>query len=116
MNESILLSIKKMLGFEKDYIPFDEQIIIFINSAISMLVQIGAGPDGGFVITGENEVWSDLINNREDLEDVKTYIYISVKLVFDPPANSSVLKSLEDIKDECAWRIQVQTSEEDQNG
>jgi len=115
MNESILLSIKKMLGFDENYDAFDTDILIFINAAISMLIQIGAGPDDGVTVKGKDEEWSILIDNREDLEDVKTYIYITVKIAFDPPSNSSVLKSLQDLRDECAWRILVQT-EEVQNG
>ena len=115
MNESILLSIKKMLGFDENYDAFDTDILIFINAAISMLIQIGVGPDDGVTVKGKDEEWSILIDNREDLEDVKTYIYITVKIAFDPPSNSSVLKSLQDLRDECAWRILVQT-EEVQNG
>jgi len=114
MINSILLSIKKMLGYDKDYEAFDTDIIIFINSAISMLTQIGVGPEDGFSISGADEEWSILVGDRKDLEDIKTYIYISVKLAFDPPANSSVLNSLQNMRDECAWRISIQT-EENQN-
>jgi hypothetical protein len=104
-----------MLGFDENYDAFDTDILIFINAAISMLIQIGVGPDDGVTVKGKDEEWSILIDNREDLEDVKTYIYITVKIAFDPPSNSSVLKSLQDLRDECAWRILVQT-EEVQNG
>lgn len=114
-DESILLSIKKMLGYNEDYKAFDMDIIIGINSALSMLSQIGVGPDDGFTITGQEETWDMLLGDRKDLEDVKTYIYITTKSIHDPPTNSSILNSLEKIRDECAWRIQVQ-SEVNSNG
>ena len=107
MEDSILNSIKALLGPDSDYDVFDPDLIIFINGAISTLTQLGIGPSTGFKITGENETWSNFLGNANDLEMVKTYIYIKVKLVFDPPANSFLVSSLEKTAEEIGWRLNV---------
>lgn len=109
--ESILTSIKKLLGPTEEYNHFDPDIIMHINTAIMELTQIGVGPSEGFVINDEFDTWSDfvpdLIQNKVKIEAVKTYIYLSVKLVFDPPQHSSVLSSMERQMEKLLWRLNV---------
>lgn len=105
MNESILMTIQNLLGPDSSYEAFTPDILIHINSAISVLTQLGVGPSSGFRITGPNETWSDLLSSDEFLEFVKTYIYLKVKLVFDPPANSSLVTFYKQECDELESRI-----------
>lgn len=108
MEDSILRSIRGLLGPDSDYDVFDPDLIIFINGAFSTLTQLGVGPSNGFRITGDSEVWSDFIGSeRLDLESVKTYIYLKVKMVFDPPANSSMMSNYEQMCKELEWRLNV---------
>ena len=108
--DSILESVKKMLGLEKEYEAFDPELIIFINMAFSVLTQLGVGPSGGYSITGYDETWGDYIPNDDSLskqlEMVKTYVYMKVRLAFDPP-NGSVLESFNKQISELEWRINV---------
>lgn len=93
--ESILTSIKKLLGIEADYTHFDADLIIHINSVFSILAQIGVGPADGFSITGANEVWSDFIEDDSKMFSlVKSYMHLKVKLLFDPPLGSAVMESI----------------------
>lgn len=107
MDESILLTIKKMLGIAGDDTAFDTDVIVCINSAIMTANQLGVGDDG-FVITGPDETWEDFVGSNKNLESIKLYIYIGVRLAFDPPANSFVVNSLEKQRDELTWRLNVQ--------
>lgn len=91
--ESILTSIKKLLGPSAEYEYFDPDIIMHINSALMVLTQIGVGPAEGFVIEDETSLWTDFLPDGKNLEAVKTYIYLKVKIVFDPPLNAAVLES-----------------------
>lgn len=104
--ESILNSIKKLLGPTEDYTHFDPDIIIHINSALSILTQLGVGPPEGFYIDGPEDEWSSFVDN-DKIQFVKTYVYLKVKLVFDPPSSSAVLKSMEDTIKELEWRLNV---------
>lgn len=108
MEESILVTIKKMLGLAADYDAFDTDIIIFINSAMMVLQQNGVGPTAGFTVTGSNEKWSDFLPSDIYLESVKQYIYLDVKMTFDPPANSFVMEAYQKKKDELEWRLREQ--------
>ena len=82
--KSILTDIKKTIGVEEDDTSFDEDLIIFINSELSILNQLGVGPEEGYSITSKENKWSEIIGERKDLAFVQTYIHIQVKLVFDP--------------------------------
>ena len=106
MDDSILLTIKKMLGIAEDDTAFDTDVIVCINSAIMTANQIGIGTDG-FIVTDSNETWGEFIGNDSRLEAVKLYIYLSVRLAFDPPANSFVVSSFEKQRDELTWRLNV---------
>ena len=99
---SILNSVKKQLGAEADYAHFDSEIIISINAAFSRLCQLGVGPDTPFKISDATAVWTDFIEDGH-LEDVKQYIYLKVKLVFDPPSNSFLLDSINKQIDTLEW-------------
>lgn len=105
--ESILTSIKKLLGIEEDYEHFDQDIIIHINSAFMVLTQLGVGPSEGFAICDESSLWSDFITDNARIEAVKTYIYLKVKLLFDPPLSSSVIESINRSISEFEWRLNV---------
>lgn len=107
MNESILDTIKKMLGIDSNYDVFDTDIIIQINSAFFLLMQLGVGPEDGFSITGSSETW-DQFTDLKKLEAVKNYIFIRTKLGFDPPTSSFVLNSYEKIQSELEWRLNVE--------
>lgn len=104
---SILTDIKKLLGIEEDYTQFDHELIIFINAAVSKLLQLGVGPESGFSITGSSETWGQLIGDPKNLELIKDYIYIDVRLIFDPPSNAFIVDAYRKMQDEAAWRITV---------
>ena len=108
MEESILMTIKKMLGLEPDYTPFDVDIIVMINSALMTLTQADVGPKEGFRINGGEEIWSDFLTNEVMLEGAKQYIYMKVKMVFDPPSSSIVMDALKSQSDEYLWRLIAQ--------
>lgn len=107
-SESILQSIKKLLGIEPDYTYFDQDLIIHINSVLSILSQIGFGPEEGFFITGETETWDDLFDeSNPQMQLAKSYIYLKVRLMFDPPLNSTVINSINAQIAELEWRLNV---------
>jgi len=117
VNESILLTVKKMLGLNPDYEDeYDTDIIVFINSALMILNQLGVGPDSAFMLTDGKETWQDFLgDDNGKLESVKSYVYLKVKLVFDPPANSFVVNSIEKHIDELEWRLNVHSEEVKRN-
>lgn len=106
--DSILNTIKKMLGLDSSYTAFDNDLIIFINGVFMTLNQIGIGPTGGFFIEGSNAVWSDFLGETSTLEAVKTYIFLKVKLMFDPPTTSAVLDSMYRQAEEQESRLKIQ--------
>ena len=110
MDDSILISIKKLLGVSKDYTIFDSDIIMHINSVFMILSQLGIGSSSGFKIEDDSTTWSEYIDEDSDLEAVKTYIYLKVKLLFDPPLSSSVIEVTKQSIAELEWRLNVQTS------
>ena len=105
--ESILTSIKQLLGLEEDYDCFDNDIILHINSVLANLNQLGVGPKEGFFIEDSSATWEDFIPNSPKLNQVKTLIYLRVKLLFDPPTNSSLLTALNTHASELEWRLNV---------
>ncbi len=107
MEESILRTIQSKLGPDSDYGVFTSDILISINSAISVLTQLGIGPEEGFRITGEEETWSQLVGDAKYLEMVKDYIFFKVKLAFDPPSNSSLVTFYKQECNELEWRLNV---------
>ena len=106
--ESILTSIKKLLGIDESDDHFDPDIIMHINTALMELTQMGVGPPEGFRIEGEHESWTDFILEKDNrFEGVKTYIYLYVRLVFDPPAQSAVAESIKQTLSRLEWRLNV---------
>lgn len=108
--DSILRTIKKMIGGveDDDFTGFDTDLIVHINSALRILNQLGVGAIG-FNITGLDETWNDFLGKDEAiLSEVKTYIYLKVKLVFDPPSNSFTQQSMKDEIKELEWRMNVE--------
>lgn len=105
--ESILTSIKKLLGIAEEYEHFDPDIIMHINSVFSVLTQLGVGPNKGFYITSKEDIWDNFISDDSNLECIKSYIYIKVKLLFDPPLGSAVLDSMNRMISELEWRLNV---------
>lgn len=105
--ESILDSIKKLLGLSSDYDQFDDDIVLHINSVFLNLTQLGVGPENGFMITGDGETWYDFIQDDVKLQAVKSYIYLKVKLLFDPPLSSAVIESTNRMIAEFEWRLNV---------
>ena len=115
MEEIILNTIKKMLGISNDCEDFDTDIIMHINTVFMVLNQLGIGPDEGFRIENKTEAWSDYLTDKDDLEAVKTYMYLKVKLLFDPPLNSAVLESLQNSIKEFEWRLTVKAEDDKKN-
>ncbi len=105
--ESILTSIKKLLGITDEYEHFDQDIVMHINSVFTDLRQIGVGPEEGFFIEDETSVWTDFITEPGKMESVKTYMYLRVKLLFDPPTSSSVIESINRQIEKFEWRLNV---------
>lgn len=108
MSDSIVVTIKKMLGLEDAYTPFDTDIKVYINSAFMILTQMGVGPKEGFSVKDYNEKWSDFLTNEVRLESVKTFVYLKVKMMFDPPTNSFVMDAMNREADQLLWRLNVQ--------
>jgi len=105
--DSILTSIKKLLGITEEYEHFDQDLIIHINSVFGILTQLGVGPVNGFAIKDKESVWTDFVSEGLKLETIKSYVYLKVKLLFDPPLSSAVLESTNRIISELEWRINV---------
>ena len=105
--DSILTSIKKLLGITEEYEHFDQDIIIHINTALMILTQLGVGPSEGFFIKDKYALWSDFIPDVKTLEDVKSYIYLKVRMLFDPPTSSSLMNAMEQNMKELEWRLNV---------
>ena len=105
--ESILTSIKKLLGIDEEYTQFDSDIIMHINSVFLNLTQLGVGPSEGFLIEDDTATWDDFIGDSNQLQAVKSYVYLKVKLLFDPPLSSSVIESMNRMIAELEWRLNV---------
>ena len=133
MDQSILNTIKKLLGLAPDYTAFDSEVVVYINSVLMTLNQIGIGPDEGFTITGPDELWTEFIPNEvTDQQGIPTYIYLKVnikncklnidkglidtlkfeiELMFDPPTSSFGQEAIKKQAEEIEWRLNVQSPE-----
>jgi hypothetical protein len=105
--DSILTSIKKLLGIQADYTHFDTDLIICINSVLSILTQLGVGPAAGFSIFDSTSTWSDFAGSDKRLEMIKSFVHLRVRLLFDPPQNASLANAIDQMAKELEWRIQV---------
>ena len=107
MENSILKSTKKMLGLDSEYTAFDVDVIMHINSTFSVLTQMGVGPEAGFMIEDESAVWDDFIAADNRYNNVKTYMYLKVRTLFDPPTTSFLLEAQNKQLAEYEWRLNV---------
>lgn len=106
--DSILTSIKKLLGITEEYDHFDADLIMHINSVFMILTQMGVGPSDGFAITGKDETWSSFLpESGPKLEAVKSYVYLKTRLLFDPPTASAVMEATKSMISEFEWRLNV---------
>jgi hypothetical protein len=105
MEQSILISTKKVLGIAEDYTAFDLDIITHINSAFSTLTQLGVGPSTGFIIEDDGPVWGDFIGADLEYNAVKSYVFLRVRLLFDPPTTSYLIAAYERQIKELEWRL-----------
>lgn len=103
--DSILQSIKKLLGIPSDYIHFDQDIAMHINSSFLSLNQIGIGPSGGYSIAGDAETWQSFCGGYRNLEAVKSYVYLKVRLLFDPPTSQALIEAMKNQIAELEWRL-----------
>lgn len=107
MEDSILTSTKNVLGLDGSYEAFDQEILTFINTAFSTLQQLGVGPTVGFSITNKETKWNAYLTDQNLLGLVKTYVYLVVRLMFDPPTTSYLIEATDNQKKEYEWRINV---------
>lgn len=110
--ESILTSVKKLLGIAEEYTQFDADIIMHINTVFMTLCQMGVGPSTPFQITGSSELWNNFSDDVETMNAVKTYVYMKVRLIFDPPQSGTLMESLKQLIDEYEWRLNVLKDDE----
>lgn len=103
--DSILSTVKQFLGLSEDISAFDNQLIVLINSAFSTLTHEGVGPEDGYEVKDSSDVWENFISDIKRLGLVKQLIPLKVKIVFDPPVNSSVLQAYERQIQELEWRL-----------
>lgn len=107
VDDSILNTTKKMLGFDPDYTAFDTDITIHINTVFFSLTQLGVGPQQGFSIIGPEETWTSFIGT-DLIQAVKSYMYLRVRLLFDPPATSFAIDSMKTQAEKLEWMLNVQ--------
>lgn len=105
LEPSILNSTKKILGIEADYTDFDLDIMTHINTVFTILSQLGVGPAGGYMIESADEEWAELLGEDIDLNSIKTYVYLRVRILFDPPTTPHLINALEEQRKELEYRI-----------
>lgn len=113
--DSILTSVKKMLGIMEEYEHFDTDLIMHINTVLSILTQLGVGPSEGFAIEDKSATWSDFVSLNSGLDAVKSFVYLKVRLLFDPPLSSGVMESINRMIGELEWRLKVAAEEAPDN-
>lgn len=106
-SESILSTVKKLLSLDPDYDAFDLDIVTYINTVIAQLHQLGLDDKDDFKITGAAETWDDYVEDPKLQSMAKSYMYVKIKPMFDPPSNSFLVDSLEKMATEMEWRITV---------
>lgn len=112
MNDSILNSVKKIIGITEDYKHFDQDLIMHINTILMALTQMGIGNREYFTINDETATWNDFIGGKADIEAIKTYVALRVKMIFDPPQSSTHLQAIQETIKECEWRMYIADSSE----
>ena len=107
MDESILISVKQMLGLHAEDETFDPELMMHINSVFTTLYQLGVGPEEGYRITSKDNKWSECIPQEEHYDLMKSYIYMKVRYLFDPPTIGSLNDALKKQIDEAEWRLNI---------
>ena len=110
--DSILTSVKKMLGIEASYTHFDADLILLINSAFDTLHQLGIGPETKFSIQDETSKWEEFLVNDTRVDMAKEFVWLRTRLMFDPPSNSFVSDAMQKRLDELIWRMNVDVETE----
>ena len=111
LNDSILLTIKKLLGLDADYTPFDTDVIVDINAILSVLNQLGVG--NSTRITDETTTWNDFLGDHVvSLDEVITYVFLRVQMIFDPPTSNLVGEAKKEMINELGWRLNVKVDPE----
>lgn len=112
MEPSILHSVKKVLGIAAEYTVFDEDIFIHINTALSTLTQLGVGPPAGFTVDDAADEWDDFFDPTDhQYNAIKSYVYLRVRMLFDPPQTSYLIDAKMDQIKELEWRLNVHREE-----
>ena len=107
MQDSILMTIRKLVCGDPYADHFDTDLLVHINACFSILNQLGVGPENGFVVTDETQSWSSYVADNRTLNMVKTYVTLKVKKIFDPPLTSSVLEAMDKEISQLEWRLNV---------
>ena len=107
MQDSILMTIRKLVCGDPYADHFDTDLLVHINACFSILNQLGVGPESGFVVTDETQSWSSYVADNRILNMVKTYVTLKVKKIFDPPLTSSVLEAMDKEISQLEWRLNV---------
>jgi hypothetical protein len=107
VESSILTSTKQMLGLPEDHTDFDLDIIMHINSVLSTLNQLGVGPEVGFMIEDKTATWGAFLGSDPRLNNVKTYVYLRVRMIFDPPNTGFTTEAMKKQIEELEWRMNV---------
>ena len=103
--DSILTSVKKMLGIAEEYTHFDADLITHINSVFMILAQLGVGPSEGFFFEDDTATWDEFIQDKKEINSVKSYVGLKVRLLFDPPTSSSQIDNANKLINELEWRL-----------
>jgi len=112
MEPSILTSVKKVLGIAAEYLAFDQDIMMHINTALSTLTQLGVGPATGFTVDSVDDEWSDFVSPTDhQYNAVKSYVFLRVRMLFDPPQTSYLIAAQTDQIKELEWRLNVHREE-----
>ena len=105
MSDSVLLSIKQMLGISPEDTSFDVNVIMSINTALTTLMDLGLTEVEDEIVIDDDMTWDDLLGGRIDIEYVKTYVYQKVKMIFDPPTSTAAIDAMQRSISELEWRI-----------
>jgi hypothetical protein len=112
MEPSILNSVKKVLGIAAEYLAFDQDIMMHINTALATLTQLGVGPATGFTVDNVDDDWSDFVDPTDhQYNAVKSYVFLRVRMLFDPPQTSYLINAQNDQIKELEWRLNVHREE-----
>ena len=110
MDHSILEDIKKLVGSDVDDV-FDTDLMIHINSALGILTQVGVGPANGF-FADSNSTWNDFTQDAKLIPEIRSFVYLQVRLLFDPPQSAAAIESMRTMSQELVWRIRVKAETE----